>query len=206
MITSILSNVLTTAINNLGYNESLRVIKSNRPELCDYQCDDVFKLVKIYHKSPIEIGNEIVEELKKLDNFSDYFEKVEFCNPGFINITVSNKCINDSLISMDSTDKFNLPKVDNPMTYVIDYGGPNVAKPLHVGHLRPAIVGESIKRIIDYVSCKASPVNILANLTISFWLRIHSLLPIGSLVCCVLKTTSSNLLPASILFASVPNS
>ena len=154
MITNILSLVITNVAKNIGYNESLRVIKSNRPELCDYQCDDVFKLVKLYHKSPSEIGNEIVDNLNKLDNFSDYFEKVEFCNPGFINITVSNKCINDALIAMDSTNKFNLPKVDNPMTYVIDYGGPNVAKPLHVGHLRPAIVGESIKRIIDYVGHK----------------------------------------------------
>ena len=154
MITNILSLVITEVANKLGYNESLRVIKSNRPELCDYQCDDVFKLVKLYHKSPSEIGNEIVEGLNNIDNFSDYFEKVEFCNPGFINITVSNKCINDALITMNNTDKFNLPKVDNPLTYVIDYGGPNVAKPLHVGHLRPAIVGESIKRIIDYIGHK----------------------------------------------------
>ena len=154
MITNILSLVITNVANKLGYNESLRVIKSNRPELCDYQCDDVFKLVKLYHKSPSEIGNELVEEINKIDNFSDYFEKVEFCNPGFINITVSNKCINNALITMNNTDKFYLPKVDNPMTYVIDYGGPNVAKPLHVGHLRPAIVGESIKRIINYVGHK----------------------------------------------------
>ena len=154
MIIDELSNILTRVANALGYNETLRVIKSNRPELCDYQCDDVFKLVKLYHKSPMEIGNEIVNELNNLDNLNDYFDKVEFCNPGFINLTLSNKFINNVLIKMNNSDKFNLPKLNQIDTYVIDYGGPNVAKPLHVGHLRPAIVGESIKRIIDYVGHK----------------------------------------------------
>lgn len=154
MIIDELSNVLTRVANTLGYNEHLRVIKSNRPELCDYQCDDVFKLVKQYHKSPIDIGNEIVNKINELDDFSNYFDKVEFCNPGFINLTLSNKFINNALIKMASNDKFNLPKLSGVDTYVIDYGGPNVAKPLHVGHLRPAIVGESIKRIIDYVGHK----------------------------------------------------
>ena len=154
MIIDELSNILTRVANALGYNETLRVIKSNRPELCDYQCDDVFKLVKLYHKSPMEIGNEIVNELNNLDNLNDYFDKVEFCNPGFINLTLSNKFINNALIKMNNNDKFNLPKLNQIDTYVIDYGGPNVAKPLHVGHLRPAIVGESIKRIIDYVGHK----------------------------------------------------
>ena len=154
MIIDELSNILTRVANTLGYNETLRVIKSNRPELCDYQCDDVFKLVKLYHKSPSEIGNEIVNELNKLDNLNEYFDKVEFCNPGFINLTLSNKFINDEIIKMNNNDKFNLPKLNQVDTYVIDYGGPNVAKPLHVGHLRPAIVGESIKRIINYVGHK----------------------------------------------------
>ena len=154
MIIDELSNVLTRVANSLGYNETLRVIKSNRPELCDYQCDDVFKLVKIYHKSPMEIGSEIVNCLNSLDEFDNYFSKVEFCNPGFVNLTLSNKFINNALIKMASNDKFNLPKVSQVETYVIDYGGPNIAKPLHVGHLRPAIVGESIKRIIKYVGHK----------------------------------------------------
>lgn len=154
MIIDELSKILTSVSNKLGYNETLKVIKSNRPELCDYQCDDVFKLVKLYHKSPMEIGTEIVNELNKLENISDFFDKVEFCNPGFINLTLSNKFINNQIIKMSSNDKFNLPKLNHVDTYVIDYGGPNIAKPLHVGHLRPAIVGESIKRIINYVGHK----------------------------------------------------
>lgn len=154
MILEKLSEIITSVANKIGYNESLRVIKSNRPDLCDYQCDEVFKLTKIYHKSPVEIGEELVKNINEINNFSDYFEKVEFCMPGFINITVSNKFINDSLKLMSINDKFNLKMPNKVVTYVLDYGGPNVAKPLHVGHLRPAIVGESVKRIIDYLGHK----------------------------------------------------
>ena len=154
MILDKLSEIITNIANSLGYNETLRTIKSNRPDLCDYQCDEVFKLTKIYHKSPIEIGEEIVNKINEIEDFNNYFDKVEFCKPGFINITISNKFINDSLISMDSTDKFNIKVPSTVETYVVDYGGPNVAKPLHVGHMRPAIVGESIKRIIDYMGHK----------------------------------------------------
>lgn len=154
MILNKLSEIFTTIAKALGYNETLRVIKSNRPDLCDYQCDEVFKLVKLYHKSPKDIGEEIVNSINQMENFNDYFEKVEFCNPGFINIIISNKFINDSLKLMANADKFNIKKPDELYTYVIDYGGPNIAKPLHVGHMRPAIVGESIKRIINYMGHK----------------------------------------------------
>lgn len=154
MILDELSNILTNVAQSCGYKEHLRVIKSNRPDLCDYQCDEVFKLTKIYHKSPIEIGEELVSKINELDNFSDYFDKVEFCKPGFINIIVSNKFINNSLKLMASSPKFNLSIPSKQETFVLDYGGPNVAKPLHVGHMRPAIVGESIKRIINYMGHK----------------------------------------------------
>ena len=154
MIIDTLSDVITQVANELGYKENLRVIKSNRPDLCDYQCDEVFKLTKIYHKSPIEIGEEIVSKINKLECFDDYFNKVEFCKPGFVNLTLSDKFINNSLKKMALNDKFNLKMPEKIDTYVLDYGGPNIAKPLHVGHMRPAIVGESIKRIINYVGHK----------------------------------------------------
>ena len=154
MIIDTLSDVLTCTFKDLGYNEAVRVIKSDRPDLCDYQCNEVFKIAKLYHKSPQQIGSEIVDKINSLNNFSDYFEKVEFFNPGFINITISNKFINNNLILMDKNEKFNLKKPNRVDTYVVDYGGPNVAKPLHVGHLRPAIVGESVKRIINYMGHK----------------------------------------------------
>ena len=145
-----LEELITKVTNELNYEvTNMRVIKSNRPDISDYQCDDVFKLSKEYHKSPIDIGEEIVTKINSLPNFDDYFKKVEFVKPGFINISLSNTFINENIISMNN-DSFGIDKVDKEETFVIDYGGPNVAKPLHVGHMRTAIVGESIKRIIRY--------------------------------------------------------
>ena len=151
----ILENIITKVTNNLGYVvDNMTVIKSNRPDLCDYQCDQVFKLAKQYHKNPIEIGEEITCKINELENFNDYFEKVEFVRPGFINITLSNKFINNKLKNMYNNPKFDIKLPSVKETYFMDYGGPNVAKPLHVGHMRTAIVGEAIKRIINYFGHK----------------------------------------------------
>lgn len=147
----VLENIITSITNDLGFDiDKMSVINSNRPDLCDYQCDDVFKLAKLYHKNPIEIGNQIVNKINEIDNFNNYFDKVTFIPPGFINISISNKFINDNLKLMNTNKKFNIKLPDKKEIYFIDYGGPNVAKPLHVGHMRTAIVGESIKRIIKY--------------------------------------------------------
>lgn len=151
MVIEILNEIIKKGFINIDYNEDINVKKSNKPELCDYQCDDIFKVAKQLHKSPIEIGQNIVEYINNLENFNKYFSKVEFCNPGFINITLSNEFVNEMLVKMNDNEKFNMKKPNRSETYVIDYGGPNVAKPLHVGHMRTAIVGESIKRIIKYM-------------------------------------------------------
>lgn len=152
---NILENIITDVTNGLGYTvDSMTVIKSNRPDLCDYQCDQVFKLAKQYHKNPMEIGEEITHKINELENFSDYFEKVEFVRPGFINITLSNNFINNKLKNMYNNHKFDIKLPSVKETYFMDYGGPNVAKPLHVGHMRTAIVGEAIKRIINYFGHK----------------------------------------------------
>lgn len=149
MIIEELNKIISEVTNNLGYG-SVSVKKSN---IADYQCDDIFKICKEFKKNPIEIGEEIVKNINELDNFSNYFTKVEFCKPGFINITLSDNYINSKLRYMNDSNKFGI-KSEKIETYVIDYGGPNIAKPLHVGHLRPAIVGESIKRIIKYLGHK----------------------------------------------------
>ena len=147
-------DILNKKISEILGNDDIHVIRSNRKELCDYQSDDCFKLTKEYRKSPMEIGNDIVEKLNSIDDFDDYFESVEFANPGFINIKVSSKLINKVLSDMNNSPKFGLKEPESVKTFVLDYGGPNVAKPLHVGHMRTAIVGESIKRIINYVGHK----------------------------------------------------
>lgn len=144
-----LEELITSIFSKLGYNLRARVIKSNRPDISDYQCDDAFKLAKEYHKNPIELGELVVNELNNLEDFNKYFSKVEFIKPGFINMTLSDEFINDNIRLISSDNKFGI-KISPVETYVMDYGGPNVAKPLHVGHMRTAIVGESIKRIIKY--------------------------------------------------------
>lgn len=148
MILEILKEELKKAFNSCGYNEEIHIIKSNRPDLCDYQCDDVFKICKIYKKNPIEIGEEVVSKIKENPKFSMYFNNVEFVKPGFINIIVSDELINNMLNRMINNN-YDLKECKEEL-YFLDYGGPNVAKPLHVGHLRTAIIGESIKRIIQF--------------------------------------------------------
>lgn len=153
MILDILSDILKNILNELNYEVDAKVIKSNRPDLCDYQFDGVFKLASIYHKSPIEIGEEIVNRINELDSFNDYFKEVTFVKPGFVNIKISDKLINKILIKMNDNPKFNIEQ-HNDELFFMDYGGYNIAKPLHIGHLRPSIVGESIKRLIEFKGYK----------------------------------------------------
>lgn len=155
MIVGTLENFITDITNSLGFKvDNMRVILSNRPDLCDYQCDDVFKLAKEFKKNPIEIGETIVKAIINNQEYANLFDKVEFIKPGFINMTLSSKFINDNLTNMINSDVFALPRPSQVETFVLDYGGPNVAKPLHVGHMRTAIVGESLKRIIKYAGHK----------------------------------------------------
>lgn len=127
------------------------IVISNRPDLCDYQYNGTFEIAKLLHQNPYEIGLKITEELQKKEEIQNKFSKIECVRPGFINFTLSNSYINTLLKEMIEKEKFNitLPKKE---TIIIDYGGANVAKPLHVGHLRPAIVGESIKRLLIYMN------------------------------------------------------
>lgn len=148
-----LEGILKEVFIKCGYDINPRVIKSNRSDISDYQCDDAFKLAKIYHKSPIEIGNEIVDALQAIVSFNNYFDKIELANPGFINITVSDILINKYIKLLKQDIKCLLPKQKSE-TYVLDFGGANVAKPLHVGHMRTILVGESVARIIRFLGHK----------------------------------------------------
>ena len=155
MVVEQIEKVLIETLDEMSIPvDSMRVILSNRKDLCDYQCDDAFKLAKLFHKSPLSIAEEIVEKLKEREDFSNYFEKVECAPPGFINMTLSVEFINRTLEYMRASKKFGLKELSHPQTIFLDYGGPNVAKPLHVGHMRTAIIGESIKRIFAYAGYK----------------------------------------------------
>ena len=147
----LLSAEVAKAFSEAGYDEKYaRVSLSNRPDLCEYQCNGAMAAAKEYHKAPIMIANAVVEAMQG----SEVFGEVQAVNPGFINMKVNNEYLSQYLNGMEKDERMGCEKAENPKTIMIDYGGPNVAKPLHVGHLRSAIIGESVKRIARFAGHK----------------------------------------------------
>ena len=135
---------VSEAFVNCGYEaEYGKVTISNRPDLCEYQCNGAMAGAKKYHCAPIQIANKVAESLKEQELFSE----VNAVNPGFLNLKLAPAYVQEYLQGMADDERLGCEKTANPKTIVIDYGGPNVAKPLHVGHLRSAIIGESVKRL-----------------------------------------------------------
>lgn len=146
-ILDLLSEEVGSAFEKAGYKkEAGKVSVSNRPDLCEYQCNGAMALAKEFKCAPKAIADAVVEVLKG----SSAFESAEAVMPGFINMNISASFLSDYVKKMAEDDKYGIDLPD-PKTIVVDYGGPNVAKALHVGHLRPAIIGESIKRILRYM-------------------------------------------------------
>lgn len=142
---------VTQAFVKAGYEEKYgNVTVSNRPDLCQYQCNGALAAAKQYKKAPIMIAQEVVEFLQE----SDTFQSIVAVAPGFINITLSGDCLAKYVSGMAADKKYGVEEAKNPKTIIIDYGGPNIAKPLHVGHLRSAIIGESIKRFGKFMGHK----------------------------------------------------
>lgn len=138
------------AFEKCDYDKKLgKVSVSNRPDLCEYQCNGAMAGAKLYHKAPIMIANDVVEAIGN----NDMFKSVEAVNPGFININLNSDFLAKYLNEMNLADKLGIEN-DNIETVVVDYGGANVAKPLHIGHLRSAVIGESVKRISKYMGNK----------------------------------------------------
>ena len=130
-----------------GYDEELgKVTLSNRPDLCEYQCNGAMAGAKKYHKAPLLIAQEVAEALQE----SEVFSEVGAVAPGFLNLKLSESFLASYLEEMSTADRFGMQAPEKKETIIIDYGGPNVAKPLHVGHLRSAVIGESVKRIARY--------------------------------------------------------
>ena len=142
-----IGGVVSKAFEECGYDASYaKITISNRPDLCEYQCNGAMAAAKAYKKAPFMIADEVVEKLSG----SSMFEKIESVKPGFININISAGYLADFVNSMSEKEKFGYePEVTNK-TVIVDYGGANAAKPLHVGHLRSAVIGESVKRIQKY--------------------------------------------------------
>ena len=139
-----ITKYLEQIFKELDLDNYLKISSSDK---ADYQINSVFMIAKDKHVNPKEIGEMIESKINEQPDVKDYFRKVEFVMPGFINLFVSDKLINKHINSY-ITNGF-VEKTDSKDVYFLDYGGPNVAKPLHIGHLRPAIIGESIKRILN---------------------------------------------------------
>ncbi len=144
----LLTKEVSKAFSDAGYAAELgKVGVSNRPDLCEYQCNGAMAGAKQYKCAPIKIADEVCVRLQD----STVFEEVVSAAPGFLNLKVRGTFVAAYLSEMKTGDKFGLNMPEQPCKIVIDYGGPNVAKPLHVGHLRSAVIGESIKRIARYM-------------------------------------------------------
>ena len=144
----LISQEMEEAFEAAGYDPALgKVTVSNRPDLCEYQCNGAMAGAKRYHKAPFMIAGEVAA---KLGGRQGVFQSVEVVKPGFLNLTISESFLRNYLAEMAEDERFGMPLPEKPSRIVMDYGGPNVAKPLHVGHLRSAVIGEAIKRIVRY--------------------------------------------------------
>ena len=142
-ILDIITAKMEQAFADAGFEASFgRVTVSNRPDLCEYQCNGALSAAKQYKCAPIAIANAVAEKLDKSD-----FSMIDAVMPGFINLKLSDSFLQNYLEEMRTSPDFGVEKIGEGQTIVVDYGGANVAKPLHIGHLRPAIIGEALKRL-----------------------------------------------------------
>ena len=144
-ILDLITDEVTKAFTECGYDAKYgKVTLSNRPDLCEYQCNGAMAASKEYKKAPFMIADEVAEKLA----VNPVFSMAESVKPGFLNLKIDESYLADYVAEMQKdTGRFGCGETKEPKTIMIDYGGPNVAKPLHVGHLRSAIIGESVKRI-----------------------------------------------------------
>ena len=150
-ILDIITKKMQQAFAAAGYDPAFgRVTVSNRPDLCEYQCNGALAAAKQYKCAPIQIARAVAEGLDKSD-----YDLCEAVMPGFINLKLSGAFLADYLEKMRTAEDFGVQKTGKGKTIVVDYGGANVAKPLHIGHLRPAIIGEALKRLYKFLGYNA---------------------------------------------------
>ncbi|MCR5669916.1 MAG: arginine--tRNA ligase [Butyrivibrio sp.] len=146
-ILELISKEIGDAFEAAGYDRELgRATISNRPDLCEYQCNGAMAGAKKYGKAPFMIADDVAAKLEG----NELFEKVESVKPGFLNITLKGSAVRNYIVKMLHEKHLGVTLPGHAPTVILDYGGANVAKPLHVGHLRPAIIGEAVKRILKY--------------------------------------------------------
>ncbi len=146
-VLDVITDKVAEAFTACGYEEKYgRVSISNRPDLCEYQCNGAMAAAKAYKKAPIMIADEVVEKLAA----DTMFAEIVSVMPGFINIKISTEFLADRMNQMAVEEQLGCEMEAEAKTIIVDYGGPNVAKPLHIGHLRSAVIGESVKRIMRF--------------------------------------------------------
>ncbi len=159
----IISKEMAEAFEAAGYDADLgRVGTSNRPDLCEYQCNGAMAGAKRYHKAPLAIATEVAAKLSEKQE--SIFSMAEAVAPGFLNLRIKESFLAEYLGQMAGEEKLGLSVSEAPKTIVLDYGGPNVAKPLHVGHLRSAVIGEAIKRIARF-----NGENVISDIHLGDW-------------------------------------
>lgn len=147
-ILDLIADEMKSAFTACGYDASYaKIVLSNRPDLCEYQCNGAMAAAKAYKKKPIDIANEVVEKL----NGDTMYSEINAVMPGFINIRLNAAYLADFMNGMAREEKLGVEEEGHGETIIVDYGGANVAKPLHVGHLRSAVIGESVKRMGRYL-------------------------------------------------------
>ena len=167
-----LNELFMQSFENAGYDKELgRVVVSNRPDLCQFQVNGAMGGAKLYRKAPLQIANDVLANIKENDIVKD----VNVVAPGFININVKDEFLSNYLNGMLNSPDCGFEKTQNPKTVVIDYGGPNVAKPLHVGHLRSAVIGESLKRLNNFYGNKVVGDAHLGDWGLQMGLIIHEI-------------------------------
>ena len=164
-----LENELKNILTKLGYEDDVKLNVSNRPDLGDYQYNGCMKLASLYKKNPRDIAVEIVDNLNK----TNYFKDVNIAGPGFINLTLSDELLVNYINDITNDFKVNTYHIDTDEVIFLDYGGANVAKELHAGHLRSPNIGEAIKRLCESVGYKT-----ISDVHLGDWGR-----PMGLIIC-----------------------
>lgn len=160
-ITQVLTGIVAAAFEKCGYDSALgSVFVSDRMDLCQFQCNGAFSGAKLYRKAPFAIADEIAAVLRE----NLIFKAVESVKPGFINLTLTDECLLETLREVSRDDNLGIPQTEKPETIILDYGGPNIAKPLHIGHLRAAIIGEALKRL-----ARASGYKVIGDIHLGNW-------------------------------------
>ena len=144
-LTKILTDKTSAAFEACGYSAELGAVTvSDRPDLCQFQCNGAFAGAKLYHKAPRMIASDVAAKLADDPDIA----KAESVGAGFLNIDLADGFILKYVSDMLADPALGIPQTEKPETVVLDYGGPNVAKPLHIGHLRAAVIGEALKRLV----------------------------------------------------------